>query len=117
VPVVVIGTLAALRAGRRFRLRRAGATGAWAYVLDALALAGRPPARHLTAPDIGRVLANPAAVQLADLVDRAAFAPDPARSTVDPWRLAVAVRSRLRRTVPWYRRLWWPVHPKTLRRR
>jgi transglutaminase-like putative cysteine protease len=117
VPVLLVLILGVLRAGRRSRLRRAGATGAWAYVLDALLLAGRTPARHLAAPDIGRALADPAAVRLAELADRAAFAPDPPPTAVDSWRLAVTVRAGVRRAVPWYRRLFWPVDPRPLWRR
>lgn len=118
IPLVPLALLLALRGGRRVRLRRAGAPGAWAYVLDSLLLAGRTPRRDRAAPDIARDVAAfaPAAVPLADLADRAAFGPAPTR---DPqaWRLAVEVRKGLRRVVPWYRRLFWSVDPRPLRRR
>ncbi|MET0132282.1 MAG: transglutaminase domain-containing protein [Kibdelosporangium sp.] len=117
LPVLVVFTFGVLRAGRRTRLRRSGATGAWAHVLDALLLAGRTPARHLPAPDVARTLAEPAAVQLAELADRAAFAPGQPVRTHDAWRLAVKVRADVRRTVPWYRRLLWLVDPRPLWRR
>jgi transglutaminase-like putative cysteine protease len=118
IPLVPLALLLSLRGGRRVRLRRAGAPGAWAYVLDSLLLAGRTPRRDRAAPDIARDVAAfaPAAVPLAELADRAAFGPAPTR---DPqaWRLAVEVRKGLRRVVPWYRRLFWSVDPRPLRRR
>jgi transglutaminase-like putative cysteine protease len=117
VPVVVVLALGMLRARRRSRLRRAGAAGAWAYVLDALLLAGRSPAHHLAAPDVARGLAEQDAVRLADLADRAAFAPGPPVRGPDAWPLAVKVRSGVRREVPWYRKLFWPVDPRPLWRR
>ncbi|MGQ0839627.1 transglutaminaseTgpA domain-containing protein [Actinokineospora sp.] len=115
LPVLALIVLAVLRAARRARLRRAGAPGAWAYVLDLLLLAGRPPARHLTAPDVAALAPDPAR-RLADLADRAAFGPDPA-PTEDAWRLARQVRAALRRMVPWYRRIFWAVDPRPLWRR
>ncbi|MBP2330524.1 transglutaminase-like putative cysteine protease [Kibdelosporangium banguiense] len=117
VPVVMVLVLGMMRAGRRSRLRRAGATGAWVYVLDALLLAGRSPARHVTAPDVARGLAEPDAVRLAELADRAAFAPGPPLGGADAWRLAVKVRSGVRREVPWYRKLFWALDPRPLWRR
>lgn len=119
VPVLVFGVLGGLRAGRRARLRRAGPTGAWAYVLDSLLLAGRTPVRATPAPEIAGELADPAATRLAMLADRAAFAPEPppveARRTA--WPLALQVRATLRRRVPWYRRVFWAVDPRPLWRR
>nr|WP_279495576.1 transglutaminase domain-containing protein [Actinocrispum wychmicini] len=117
VPAAALVLLGALRAGRRSRLRRAGATGAWAYVLDAMLLAGRAPARHIAAPDIAHALDDPAATRLAELADRAAFALGPPPATRDAWRLAVTVRSGVRRRIPWYRRMFWPVDPRPLWRR
>lgn len=75
VPLLVLLVLATGRLARRRRLRRAGPTGAWAYVLDGLLLAGRTPPRSRTAPDIAAELGT-AAVELARLADRAAFAPE-----------------------------------------
>lgn len=119
VPVLVFGVLGGLRARRRARLRRAGATGAWGYVLDSLLLAGRAPARAAPAPEIADELATPAATRLAVLADRAAFAPDPAPPELGrtAWPLALQVRSVLRRRVPWYRRVFWAVDPRPLWRR
>jgi transglutaminase-like putative cysteine protease len=119
VPVLVFVVLGGLRAGRRARLRRAGATGAWAYVLDSLLLAGRTPARARPAPEIAGELADPAASRLAALADRAAFAPDPAPAESErvAWPLALRVRAVLRRRIPWYRRVFWAVDPRPLWRR
>lgn len=116
VPVVVLGVLGALRAGRRFRLRRAGAVGAWGYVLDSLLLAGRSPARHRPAPEIAADVGVPGAAGVAALADRAAFGPSPV-SSGGAWSLARQVRAGLRRRVPWYRRVFWAVDPRPLWRR
>ena len=116
-PVLVVAALGSLRAGRRMRLRRAGATGAWAYVLDSLLLAGRSPARHRPAPEIAADLAIPGAAGVAALADRAAFAPPPAPRGRTAWPLARQVRAELRRRVPWYRRVFWAVDPRPLWRR
>ncbi|GAB2963431.1 transglutaminaseTgpA domain-containing protein [Saccharothrix stipae] len=75
VPVLVLLVLGLARLVRRGRLRAAGATGAWAYVLDGLLLAGRTPPCDRTAPDIAADLASAPAVELARLADYAAFAP------------------------------------------
>jgi transglutaminase-like putative cysteine protease len=119
LPVLVVGLLGGLRAGRRARLRRAGATGAWAYVLDSLLLAGRRPVRSSPAPEIAGELANPAAARLAVLADQAAFAPEPAPVELGraAWPLALQVRAALRQRAPWYRRLFWSVDPRPLWRR
>lgn len=119
VPVLIAGLLGGLRAGRRSRLRRAGATGAWAYVLDSLLLAGRTPARGKPAPEIAGDLGTAEANRLAVLADRAAFAPEPAPAELGraAWPLALGVRAALRRRVPWYRRMFWAVDPRPLWRR
>lgn len=117
VPALVLLVLGGLRAGRRARLRRAGATGAWAYVLDSLLLAGRSPLRHRPAPEIAGDLADSAAMRLATIADRAAFAPEPAGAGREAWPLARQVRTGLRRRVPLYRRLFWAVDPRPLWRR
>lgn len=117
LPVTALLVLALLRGVRRARLRRSGALGAWASVLDMLLLAGRAPARHLTAPDIAALVPDPGpALRLAALADRAAFAPDSA-GPEDSWRLARQVRAGVRRVVPWYRRIFWAVDPRPLFRR
>lgn len=119
IPVLIFGLLGGLRAGRRARLRKAGATGAWAYVLDSLLLAGRTPMRATPAPEIADDLASAEARRLAVLADRAAFAPDPAPAELNhaAWPLARQVRAALRRRVPWYRRMFWAVDPRPLWRR
>lgn len=119
VPVLVFGLLGGLRAGRRARLRRAGATGAWAYVLDSLLLVGRTPARATPAPEVAGELASAEARRLAVLADRAAFAPEPSPPEMGraAWPLALKVRAALRRRVPWYRRVFWAVDPRPLWRR
>ncbi len=76
VPVVILLMLGLARLVRRRRLRTAGATGAWAYVLDGLLLAGRTPPRDRTAPDIAADLGSVPAVELARMADHAAFAPE-----------------------------------------
>ncbi|CCH30575.1 transglutaminaseTgpA domain-containing protein [Actinosynnema sp. NPDC047251] len=131
IPLLVVLLLGALRAGRRVRLRRAGAAGAWDHVLDLLLLSGRAPRRDRTAPDIARDLALAPAIRLADLADRSAFAPErggvfrrpPPGSTAtldqadEAWHLAREVRAGLRKVVPWHRRLFWPIDPRPLWRR
>lgn len=119
VPVLVFGVLGGLRAGRRARLRRAGATGAWGYVLDSLLLAGRAPVRASPAPEIAEELATVEARRLAMLADRAAFAPEPPAAELGraAWPLALRVRATLRQRVPWYRRVFWAVDPRPLWRR
>jgi transglutaminase-like putative cysteine protease len=119
IPLSLALLLGSLRAARRVRLRRAGPTGAWTYVLDTLQLAGRTPAPHQPAPEVARTLAgdSPAAVPLAHLADRAAFAPGPPPPGYTAWPLARQVRTALRRGTPWYRRLHWPIDPRPLWRR
>ncbi|MDQ3402030.1 MAG: transglutaminase-like domain-containing protein [Actinomycetota bacterium] len=115
VPVLAVIVLATLRGLRRARLRRSGALGAWAYVLDVLLLAGQTPARHLSAPEIAGGLPGPA-VRLAELADRAAFAPGKSMAAPEAWRLARQVRADVRRDVPWYRGLFWGIDPRPLYR-
>ncbi|GLZ28950.1 hypothetical protein Lesp02_11400 [Lentzea sp. NBRC 105346] len=111
VPLLLWG----LRFARRMRLRLAGPPGAWAYVLDALLLAGRSPAASRTAPDVARGL-GPAGGRLAVLADRAAFSPD-APAAPEAWSLARTAARQVRRTVPWYRKLLWSLDPRPLWRR
>ncbi|MCC8246600.1 transglutaminase domain-containing protein [Saccharothrix luteola] len=80
VPVLILLVLGLARLVRRNRLRAAGATGAWAYVLDGLLLAGRTPTADRTAPDIAAGLGSAPAVELARLADYAAFAPEVGRA-------------------------------------
>ncbi|MFC6091026.1 transglutaminaseTgpA domain-containing protein [Saccharothrix lopnurensis] len=58
VPLVLVSGLVLARLVRRWRLRRAGVVGAWAYVLDALLLVGRTPPPHRTAPGVARDIAR-----------------------------------------------------------
>jgi transglutaminase-like putative cysteine protease len=114
--------------------------GAWEEVLDALALAGRPPPKHLVAAEVADhatlVVANgpgrrhtrrprPAAPRLdylASSVNAVAFAghsaqgPDEAAAD-DARRRAVAFSRALYARRPWWRRLLWRVDPRPLRRR
>lgn len=120
--------------------------GAWREVTDALRLAGRSAPPHLAATEVAAHAAGapppppdptagpgpaPAAPppggrvrpplppldELADLVNRAAFAPeaatdDDARRAADH---AVAYTSTLRAQRSWWRRLVWSLHPGPLR--
>ncbi|MEV7231265.1 transglutaminaseTgpA domain-containing protein [Polymorphospora sp. NPDC051019] len=118
--------------------------GAWREVTDALRLAGRPAPPHLAAtevaahaaaaatpppvPDPPDTAADPAAAgkirpplppldDLANLVNRAAFAPeaasdDDARRAADR---ATAYTDTLRARQSWWRRLLWSLHPGPLR--
>lgn len=114
--------LAAARTVRALRQRRGGARGAWAEVLDYLVLAGRPAARHESATQVAAraaaELGTPEVVALADAAEQAAFGPGPVPGSggrAAPAGLAV-VRRAARRTVPAWRRWWWPLDPRPLLR-
>jgi Transglutaminase-like superfamily/TgpA N-terminal domain len=119
----ILAALALARGLRRGRHRRSGPRGAWSEVLDLLVLLGRRPAGWRDAQWIAADLAAAVplegahpAVRLATYADRAAFAP--AGSLVDsPWPELRRLRRAARRTVPWHRRLTWPVDPRPLLRR
>ncbi|MDN7122842.1 transglutaminase domain-containing protein [Nocardioides sp. ChNu-153] len=120
---VPLGLLLA-RALRSWGHRRRGARGAWAEVLDALVLAGRPAPRSTPAPVVGDGVAMrygaPAATRLARAADRAAFAPGSTGAgapTTEDRRAVREVRRAVRRSVPWWRRAWWYLDPRVLRRR
>jgi hypothetical protein len=109
--------------------------GAWGEVLDALTLAGTPAPAHLAAAEVADHAAavvdgrptrrpRPAAPRLHDLatkVNAAGFG----GPTGEPDELAahaaavqaVEYSRALRRRLPWWRRLLWPVDPRPLRRR
>jgi hypothetical protein len=121
--LVLLVLLLCARALRRRRHRRAGARGAWSEVLDLLVLLGRPPGRGQTALNTAADLGDRVpvegvhpALRLAELADQAAFAPDPAPAP-DAWPQLRALRRAVRRSIPLYRRLTWPVDPRPLRRR
>lgn len=122
VLITAVVALAVRRARRRARWRRQGARGAWALVLDALALAGRPPAAG-AAPEAIAADAVPAegaqrqaALTLAAQAQSAAFGPaaDAVGGDVGSdagWAAAVDIERSLRRgSSPW-RRLTWRIAP------
>lgn len=115
--LVGLAAVALARARRRLRHRRLGAPGAWSEVLDLLVLVGvRPPPWRTTQWVATAVPAGAdAALRLAELADRSVFAPP--GPVASPWRDLRAFRRALRRTVPWYRRLAWPIDPRPLLRR
>ena len=115
-----------LRRARSFRHLRRGAPGAWAELLDALALAGAPadlgqPAT-VVADDADQRFGTRGARQVADHAERAVFGPPargPAsRGSAAPVREALhQVRRAARTSVPLWRRWWWWLDPRVLRRR
>jgi len=139
----LLGLLLLLRTLRRLRHRRAGARGAWSEVLDLLPLLNLRPPRWHSADRIAEDLSvavptdppHPAH-RLAKEADRAAFAaptndpragraaptpgPSPARGSAavaGSWGEMRRLVQAARRTVPWYRRILWPIDPRPLLRR
>ncbi len=121
------------RLERGFPGERVG--GAWREVTDALRLAGQPATGDLAATEVAvvarEVLAQargadaepaPAAAvgvtELADLLNRVAFAPGTLTEQQAERAAAIARAyvTALRVARPWWRRLLWPVHPGPLRR-
>lgn len=109
--------------------------GAWREVTDALRLAGHPATGDLAATEVAvvarDVLASaheaggePAPVaaagvtELADLLNRVAFAPGTINDQQAERAAAIARAyvAALRGARPWWRRLLWPVHPGPLGR-
>jgi hypothetical protein len=96
-------------------------------VLDLLVLLDRRPPGSRPAPGVAEELAEAfpvsgtargphPALRLAAGADRATFAPP--GSTVDStWPELRRLRLAVRRGVPWYRRLIWPIDPRPLLRR
>ncbi len=136
----------ALRAWHRRRRLDLGSApqrilGAWAEVLDALALAGAAPPSHLAAAEVADHAAavaqaapgwrhvrrpRPAVPRLDDLAARVndiGFAPEAFRAEQDTDAAARAkdealgYARALRARRPWWRRLLWSIDPRPLRRR
>ena len=114
-----------LRRVRSFRHLRRGAPGAWAELLDALALAGVPadPVQPATvvADDADQRFGTRGARQVADQAERAVFGPPASRARAP--RPAATIREALREvrraaraSVPPWRRWWWWLDPRVLRR-
>jgi hypothetical protein len=108
--------------------------GAWREVLDALRLAGRPPATHLPATEVAHYatrvavpahelrrgklrLATPPLDDLATLINRTTYASDgPDEQDARRARAqALAYVGELRARRSWWRRLLWRVDPRPLR--
>jgi transglutaminase-like putative cysteine protease len=114
-----------LRRIRTFRHLRRGAPGAWAELLDALALAGVPadPVQPATAvaDDADQRFGTRGARQVADQAERVVFGP-PAPAPASPSRATTVreplheVRRAARASVPPWRRWWWWLDPRVLRR-
>jgi hypothetical protein len=117
VPVLLV---LAARQARSLRHRRRGATGAWAEVLDTLALAGVPAPRSAAATDVAdradRRWGISATRRVADLAERVAFGPSPVTDAGVRAELR-EVRRAARRSAPWWRRAVWHLDPRVLVRR
>ncbi len=114
-----------LRQVRTFRHLRRGAPGAWAELLDSLALAGVPADPVLPATTVAdeadQRFGTRGARQVADQAERDVFGPPasgPARARpAAPIREALReVRRAARASVPPWRRWWWWLDPRVLRR-
>lgn len=137
--LVLLTLLWLRRALSRGRLERGSpgerVGGAWREVTDALRLAGQPATGDLAATEVAVLArdvltrargaeAEPAPVaavgitELADLLNRVAFAPGTLteRQAERAAAIARAYVTALRVARPWWRRLLWPVHPGPLRR-
>ncbi len=114
-----------LRRVRTFRHLRRGTPGAWAELLDALALAGVPadPVQPATvvADDADQRFGTRGARQVADQAERTVFGP-PAPVPASPGPTATIrealddVRRAARASLPAWRRWWWWLDPRVLRR-
>ncbi|MEJ1089141.1 transglutaminaseTgpA domain-containing protein [Microbacterium sp. Mu-80] len=124
--IAAVVVLVVRRARRRARWRWQGAPGAWALVLDALALAGRPPAAG-AAPEEIVAAAVPAdselqkaALALAAQAQSAAFGPvgdagADAFGSDAGWATAMEIERSLRRASSPWRRLTWSIVPLSRR--
>jgi transglutaminase-like putative cysteine protease len=144
--LVLLALMVAARWARRSRHRRAGDRGAWSEVVDLLVLMGRPPPPWRPAPEVAADLAGfaPVAIRgpatsvdvpfprphpaqvIASAADRATFAPATTAMPrvgrnqslgADAWSALRELRRAVRRVVPLWRRLSWPVDPRPLLRR
>ena len=127
-PLLAVGGLAVLvllalvvsRLVRRARWRRSGARGAWAQLLDALVLAGRPAALDATPDRISAQLAADPGVHVATVAEAAqaeAYGPPGAPDSDQAWGSVRAAERALRAASPWWRQLLWFCSPVVLRRR
>ncbi len=121
--LVLVLLVLLLRRFRTFRHLRRGAPGAWAELLDALALAGCPPDRTqpatVVADDADHRLGTRGARHVADLAERTVFGPP----AIQPDGRVPTVRSALhevrraaRASLPAWRRWWWWLDPRVLGR-
>ena len=139
--VAAAGTLLLMRRSLRRRRLTAGSpddriTGAWSEFRDALRLAGQPVPPHLAATEAAAYAQKPspprkrlrkavpepagALPPLDDLVagiNTVGFAPGAADDTqaAKAGDQALAYATELRSRRPWWRRLWWSIHPGPLR--
>ncbi|MGC4773336.1 transglutaminaseTgpA domain-containing protein [Micromonospora sp. DT44] len=144
VGVLLLTLLAMRRSLSRGRLVRGDpgqrVAGAWREVTDALRLAGRPVGDDLAATEVagrarqaltdarerrangarpdGQAAADPAVDELATLLNQVGFAPGTATAdqAARAAEVATAYVTTLRAARPWWRRLFWSVHPDPLRR-
>lgn len=116
--VLLVLAVLLLRRLRTHRHLRRGAPGAWAEVLDALALAGVPADRAqpatAVADDADRRFGTHGARRLADLAERDVFGPAGAPSADGVRAALTEVRRAARGSVPAWRRWWWWLDPRVL---
>lgn len=110
-----------LRRLRSYRHLRRGAPGAWAELLDALALAGVPADRAQPATDVADAtdqrFGTHGARRVADQAERTVFGPPAGPAATDGVRSALQeVRRATRGSVPVWRRWWWWLDPRVLGR-
>ena len=114
VALAFLVLLLSARAIRTRRHLRLGPAGAWAEARDALRLAGLRVLPHLTADQVADLarerLGTDAVHVLAADSQRSAFGP-PGTTGGDPGPALRVVRREARRSVPLWRRWWWPFDP------
>ncbi|MFB9312152.1 transglutaminaseTgpA domain-containing protein [Nocardioides plantarum] len=121
---LVVVVLVLLRTGRRVRHQRRGPTGAWAEVVDAMRLSGLRPAAHQPADVVAAGLdarLGTSSAAIASRAELATFGPPTPSPSPDADRTALRtqlrdVRRRVRRETPLWRRWWWWLDPRVLRR-